>query len=366
MFVPDESQESTPQGVASPQAAPADESLPPETLALGVSAAPMEDAGMGALEPAFDQAPGDEVFEDAGMQAFEPVLVDEVFEAPPAPQSEMQVPPKESMRGAPIFSAAAFEEPSPDVGLTHAQAPSHTPKAGANPEMVVLFITDERMSALWEYIDKVRSEIPQKIQNLYLARELLDDIEAARNELLNGRENYEEAERFVNEVAYRIAFTERLQNWSSTWGSILFVYEILWGAIFIWGLFRLGSTAFQPKAAPFTYILGSMVWGGVGGVTGALLALIKHITKYQDFDVQHRMWYLGSPIIGAVVGLFMYGVIQVGLFSMTDGNIVSPFIVYILSWLGGYQQNVLTDIIKRLLKTFEIGASPEENVNTSG
>ncbi len=337
-----------------------DEMAPPETLALGVSAAPTEDAGLGALEPAFDQSAGPETFDDAGMQAFEPVTTDEEFESQPASQAEIAMPPQEAMRGAPIFSPAAFEEPSPEAGLSHTDAPTRPEKVPASPEMISLFITDERVNALWECIDQVKKEVPVEIQNLYLARELLNDIESARNALLGGRENYEEAERLVDEVAYRLAFTKRLQGWSSTWGSILFIYETLWGILFIWGMFRLGENAFESGAAIFVYILSSIIWGGIGGITGALLALIKHITKYQDFDIQHRMWYLGSPVIGAVVGLFIYGVIQVGLFSMTNGNIVSPFIIYILAWLGGYQQNVLTDIIKRLLKTFEISSSEED------
>ncbi len=358
--LPDSPKREIPQEDLATAAPSSDEMAGPETLALGVFAAPTEDAGLGALEPDFDQSAGLESIDDAGMQAFEPVITDEEFESQPASQAEIAMPPQQAMRGAPIFSPAAFEEPSPEAGLLHPDAPKRLEKVPASPEMISLFITDERMNALWDYIDQIKKKVPMKIQNLYLARELLDDIESARNALLGGRGNYEEAERLVNEVAYRLAFTDRLQNWSSTWGSILFVYETLWGILFIWGMFRLGEIAFESDAVTFVYILSSVIWGGIGGITGALLALIKHITKYQDFDIQHRMWYLGSPVIGAVVGLFIYGVIQVGLFSITDGNIASPFIVYILAWLGGYQQNVLTDIIKRLLKTFEISSSEKD------
>lgn len=358
--LPDSPKREVPQEDLAAAVPSPDEMAQPETLALGVSTAPAEDAGLGALEPAFDQSAGFETFDDAGMQAFEPVTTNEEFESQPASQAEIAMPPQEAMRGAPIFSPAAFEEPSPDAGLSHPDAPTRPEKVPASPEMISLFITDERMNGLWDHIDHVEKEVPVKIPNLYLARELLNDIESARNALLSGRENYEEAKRFVDEAAYRLAFVDRLQYWSSTWGNILFVYETLWGLLFVWGMLRLGESAFEPGVAIFVYILSSIIWGGIGGITGALLSLIKHITKYQDFDIQYRMWYLGSPVIGAVVGLFIYGVIQVGLFSMTDGNIVSPFIVYILAWLGGYQQNVLTDIVKRLLKTFEISSSEKD------
>ncbi len=358
---------------------PADES-PPETpleeLALGVAPAPRgeappdEDAGMGALEPAYDLAQ-DEAFppeaEDAGLQAYEPVLMDEEFPEVQPAAAELTPPPQEAMRGAPIFSPAAFAEPSPDEGTKRPDMPEPETRREADPEMVAFFVTDERMNALWQRADTVQAEVPKKIQNLYLARQLLDAIQSARNALMAGREYFEEAERYVNEVDYRLAFGERLKAWSSSWGSLLFLYEVVWALVFVWGMFRLGDAAFAPAGSPFLYILSSMVWGGIGGVTGALLALIRHITKYQDFDIQHRMWYLGSPIMGVVVGLFMYGAIQVGLLSLTNnGSINSPFIIYVLAWLGGYQHNVFTDIVKRVIKAFEIAGGASEQQSASG
>ncbi len=345
---------------------PSEEEAAPEELALGVEAAPEKerDGGMGALEPTFDLAEGETPAEDGSLQAYEPVIVDEDFgEEPSAPDAEIAPPPEEAMRGAPVFSPAAFAEPAPSEGIPHPDMPAQKTKKPPAPEMVKLFLTNKRLEDLWDRVDRNHKQIPKHIQNLYLARELMDAIEAARNELLAGPENYEEAERFVNEVEYRVAFSERLQQWSSTWGTMLFVYEVIWALLFVWWMFRLGDAAFQPVGTPFLYIMGSMVWGGIGGITGALLALIRHITKYQDFDIQHRMWYIGSPIMGMVVGLFIYGSIQVGLLSLTNGNIDSPFIIYILSWLGGYQHNVFTDMVKRMLKAFEFGSGDAKQEN---
>ncbi|RMF49645.1 MAG: hypothetical protein D6755_02180, partial [Anaerolineae bacterium] len=286
----------------------ADEQPSEDELALGVVAAPEEgpppeeDGALGAFEPV-DSQPQDEVFpeDDEGLQAYEPVFPDEEFpELPPEPAVE-PVPPQL------LFSEAAFAEPSPTEGMPHPEMPEAVTTLAADPEMVAFFVTDERLNDLWQRVDSVQSQVPQKIQDLYLARQLLDSLQSARNALLAGRENFEEAERHVNEVTYRLAFSERLKEWSASWGSLLFVYEVLWALFFLWGMFRLGDMAFSSAGTPFLYILSSMVWGGIGGITGALLSLIKHITKYQDFDIQHRMWYLGSPIMGGVVGLFIYG-----------------------------------------------------------
>ncbi len=359
------SDETPPEEHRETELPPEEESIPEET-ALDVEAASEtgHDSGMGALEPAFDLAESEVSLEDGGLQAYEPVVADENFgEETPVPESEIASPPEEAMRGAPIFSPAAFVEPGPSEGSSHPDVPAQITKKPANPEMVKFFLTDERLEKLWVRVDKNRERIPDYIQNLYLARELMDAIEAARNELLNSPENYEEAERFVNEVEYRIAFSQRLQKWSNTWGTLLFLYEVMWALLFVWWMFRLGDAAFQPAGTPFVYIMSSMVWGGIGGITGALLALIRHITKYQDFDIQHRMWYVGSPVMGMVVGLFIYGSIQVGLLSLTNGNINSPFIIYILSWLGGYQHNVFTDMVKRMLKAFEFGSGDVKQQN---
>jgi hypothetical protein len=102
-----------------------------------------------------------------------------------------------------------------------------------------------------------------------------------------------------------------------------------------------------------TYLLTSMVWGGFGGVIGALLALTKHIAIEQDFDRQHTWWYFTSPPMGIGMGAVVYLFLHVGLFSIVgaDADIASPLVIYVFAWLAGYQQNVFTDLVKRMMKT---------------
>jgi hypothetical protein len=99
-----------------------------------------------------------------------------------------------------------------------------------------------------------------------------------------------------------------------------------------------------------------MVWGCLGGVIGLWYALVTHIAREQDFDPQHRMWYLNSPLMGIGVGAVSFAILRAGLLSVTGPGqtIASPFILYILAWLAGYQHNVFTDIIKRIMKVFKI------------
>jgi hypothetical protein len=73
------------------------------------------------------------------------------------------------------------------------------------------------------------------------------------------------------------------------------------------------------------------------------------------------MWYIASPIVGYGVGAVIFLIIRAGLLSLTGpGDISSPTIMYILAWLGGYQQNVFTDLLKRILKLFEVGNKDEK------
>jgi hypothetical protein len=39
-------------------------------------------------------------------------------------------------------------------------------------------------------------------------------------------------------------------------------------------------------------MIAKMICGGLGGVMGAWLALIKYVSQDQDFDKQHILWYV--------------------------------------------------------------------------
>lgn len=327
---------------------------------------PVADSGMSAREPEHDAPPPESALsEDAetlygsGMSAYEPILRDdELPQSPGVPLAPIQPPPPTARVGMPAFSPTAYADPSPIAAL----AGSPVPQQDANPEMTAYFVTDERLNVLWQRADNLIPQIRQKVHTLQIARQLLDQIQAGRNEMMAGRDRYEEAERFVNEVEYRIGLTELLKRWSFTWGLGLFFYELIWalglGAAIFWGL---GMPVFSNMASGMQYILAAMTWGGIGGVTGAWMALVKHIAREQDFDIQHTIWYLTSPPIGLITGLFVYLILQAGLISLTGtSNIQSPMIIYVLAWLTGYQQNVFTELVKRVLKVFEIGLTTPE------
>jgi hypothetical protein len=353
-----------------------DETRPEEVPLESVepSAAPREAAppaaetgrGMGASEPVFVSGEVPPLPKGArtpqlefggGMSASYPIIRDE--ETPPSPglpAEEMKRPPQEAMRGAPIFSAAAYELPGPTSGLGGQQPPELSAERVAKEEMITLLVPDKAVQALWTRADTAVETINSEINTLQIGRTLFDHIKSFRNEIMSGKDRYEEAERHLNEAEYRVAIIRRVKGWSAQYGLGLFFYEILWGVMVIAILFGgLGATVLEAGALNITYMVACMMFGGLGGAIGALFSLIKHISVDQDFDIQHRMWYLGSPIMGVGVGAVTYLIMKAGLLSISgpqdQGG--SPFVLYVLAFLAGYQHNIFTDIVKRVLKVFE-------------
>ncbi len=328
---------------------------------------PIEDHGMSAVEPVLsddelDPAPPEA---DSGMHATGPILPEEALTAEPP------LPPSTSTQGAPLFTAAAYQPPGPEAPDTDVAPPPIT-ELPSNPELVDELVTHQSLQALWKRAEHLQQRVNHEINNIDKARELLNQIQAARNYMLAGRDHYEEAERALNEVEYTLAFMQRVRKWSYSVGWKLLAYEVFWALILGVAMFVV-PMLLRRYAPLFGYTLQptdelnsvqwlidgfkSMFWGGLGGITGALYALWRHIAQEQDFDTQYTMWYITNPIMGIALGAFVYIVMQAGLIAMTAGalnamNSAAP--VFVLAWLSGFQQNVAYDIVRRLLKVFRI------------
>jgi hypothetical protein len=299
--------------------------------------------------------------EDHGLTAGEENEDVAVPDGAGAPAEAMVPPAAESAESLPPIREADDLTPTPTLGST-APVPGEVLQPDA--EMVAKFITDDRLNTLWKRADKVKLEVDEKVHTLDIARALLDQIMYARNYLLAGRHFFEEAERHVNEVEFRVSQNFKSRKWSILYGVPILIYEILIAVGLVLLFFYLGTSAFESFSEDLGGMLAAMIWGGLGGVAGAWLALIKHTSQEQDFDRQHTLWYLNSPFMGALIGAFIYWVMRAGLISLTGGDIKtidSPYIVYILAWLAGYQHNVFTSIVKRILKILEIGAEDTNN-----
>lgn len=350
-------------GSAAPQD-PAIPPAPPQGADRGLSTIKTEAELLAAAEASTPTLP--EAEEDKGMQAGN--SVDEgqgEAGGPGLPTAEIPLPPAESTAGAPPISPDLFAEPGPTAGMEGPSAPVQKDALPPDSQMVQLLVSDALLHSLWQRADQARNDVTQKIQTLEIARSLLDQIKYARNYLMAGRGYYEEAERHVNEVDYRVFQTEQSKRYSRVVGIPLFIYEILW-TVTLALLFYLNNRAiFSQSQTDLQYVIASMISGGIGGVMGAWFALVKHMAQDQDFDKQHSVWYLNSPLMGLGIGAFVYMVMRAGLISLTGSTsqtIASPYIIYVLAWLGGYQHNVFTVLVKRVIKVFvEPSTSAEES-----
>lgn len=135
---------------------------------------------------------------------------------------------------------------------------------------------------------------------------------------MTGKDHYEEAERFINEVEYRVELSGKMGGWTKVSGFRLFVYELACAVVsfvilFYW-MSCLGETYFLDTNPDFVFFVGCMMWGGIGGVIGALISLVKRIAIDQDFDRQHVMWYIGSLLVCYGVGAVVFLIIRTGCF----------------------------------------------------
>ena len=312
--------------------------LTPEELAdlLGGTFGPTEEE-ISAMSDTFE--------EEGGMSAAEPILKDSDIHEVDLPTGEMEIPTTTFVSG--------MESKGDQV-----EEPAHLDE---EKEMLAHFVTEKRLTQLWERIDIAQKEIKINVPNMPIAQELIKKLEKARNELLAGKRNYEEAERSISEVELRIAVVERAKG--DNWAAIaLFLYEIIWAALFT-SFFLMTSQA--TEITNIILVTSSAIWGGIGGIAGAFYALWKHVARDVDFSKQYYLWYITNPIMGLILGAFIYLAIQGGLLSMTAEtsiqDITSPFIIYLFAFIVGYQQNVAWGLVRRVVQVFQLSGGSERS-----
>lgn len=257
---------------------------------------------------------------------------------------------------------------APAPGIVHAGGEVQHETQSAENAMIELLVTDDDMLAMWRRAEQAQNTVKRQISTLYIARPLLNHIQAARNELMAGKANYEDAERHINEVEFRVQLSIQLDKLAKTTIPRLYIYLASWFVLTLALLFILGENIFSAKGSSLYFLAGSMLWGGLGGLIGALMPLIKHFSVEQDFAPRHTWWYITSPFVGSVMGAIIYLFMMLGSLSITSGDISSPVITYILAGLAGYQHKVFTNLVKRMLKVLEFEDKEEagEPKTTSG
>lgn len=270
----------------------------------------------------------------------------------------------------PILPEEQFEL---TVGLQNTKLKDDENLAGNKQSKLV---SDEDAKVLWKAIESLEDRIINEVNNLSLGKHLITQLVQARSHLQNGIGEFDKAAGLAAEVEYRLVFIQKVRASSRKIGIPLLIYEVVWVGALLFLLYWINFVGLQSAAVNETnvfdiqIILNSLIWGGFGGVVGALYALWKHIAKEQDFDAQYALWYVTNPILGLALGGFVYLLIQAGFLSLTAGasngeTINSAAVIYVFAWICGFKQNVIYEIVRRILDVFRVDGKDIETESQS-
>ena len=207
------------------------------------------------------------------------------------------------------------------------------------------------------------------------ADHMLTLLQEARQILLESPENYGAAEYRMAQVRSTISRMRESRQQSAHLAPRVFIYELVWLALLLMGLVfaaplagmltRAGSITGATASDLFPF-WNTLMWGGIGGVIGALYALWWHVSDQQDFDRQYVMWYLVQPIMGVVLGGIVFLLLTGGFLILqikpSDPNAGARLLPYLVAVLAGFRQNFIYNQFDRLISLF----APSGNQKSGG
>ncbi len=368
------------QKSAERQAEPSPEETPSGAVRRETPAKTEETTVEAPAEPSPEPSPTAAKEED--MEAIAETLLKEAAlpptsaEPPGPPPSPVYTSPPD-LRPAGVLMEHPMEvsvaPPGPGIG-----APTGIPEPEAevtptlSPEEVRERIASERFREVDELIDRLYDEVPRVLaNNKPLADEALQSLRTARAILWTAPEQLVDAEYRVNQVKALVTRYRQSEEWGRVYGTRLLIYEIAWLFVLLTGfvLLQLGQTrllgwvnsqlgpgadtTFTAVIVPF---LTALMWGGIGGVVGALYSLWWHVSHLQDFDKRYTMWYLVQPIMGFILGGLVFLIIGTG-FLVLQGTVPSPenargiqLFPPLVAALGGFRQKFVYELLERIIR----------------
>jgi hypothetical protein len=219
-------------------------------------------------------------------------------------------------------------------------------------ELVNMLVPDGRLVTLWMEIDSVEAQVANTLHLSYKGgTDLLDRLAAARNFLMNDRDNFEEAERQVAEVKFRLAALKRSRLLEQS--EVILLYLLVFMIVVVVGLLATGNlgAVITGKGTPAENLVWTILLGGMGGITGALYGLWTHVARDRDYDPQFALWYYSNPLMGLLLGGLAYILMQVGILAVSGGEPItpSPYTTWVLAFAVGFQQNLAFSLLNTIL-----------------
>ena len=302
--------------------------------------------------------------EDGSLGALGPLLPEDIEAVHvPAPIVEPELP---TANPGPTFSTLDRIHEKAEDSLPPFLRSTNSQDA---PRQRNLLVSDIRVNWLFEKAEQLQGRINREIDNPHLSKLLFEQIGLVRHQSIESREQFEEAERVLNEVENRIHLAEQVRAWSASVRSRLILYEVAILIILGAGLLFLPewlenlADRFLGGQDPsiiksLEVIVRSMFYGGLGGLLGALIGLRTHRQLEEDVDRSWAIWYIATPFMGLVLGAFLFLATRAGLlllFPSSSGQIAEAWFLYAVSFVLGFQQNIAYDVIERILRIFGAG-----------
>lgn len=259
------------------------------------------------------------------------------------------------------------EKPVPAEEVSEASVPPEE-------EAVLERIGRRRPLELASEIDELYKVIVAELSTREkLAEKALSFLQEARDTLLEDPRNYDVAELKVHQARAILQRVRDSRTWGSTYGLRLLAYELAWLAVLLAMLIfekpiALGLSSlwqFTGTVTGMTMLFPmwtTMLWGGIGGVVGALYSLHWHVSVLQDFDKNHWMYYVVHPIMGIILGGIIYLIASAGFLAM--GADVTRLNEEHLRWLpaliaclAGFRQKFAYELLDRIMEV--LGRKPE-------
>ena len=297
----------------------------------------------------------------------------DMVESPPA-EEEADVTPARLHPAGTLVETPMEVTVSPP--LSTEESPYHIPEpaeseATLSREEIVLRISQEHFDRLEKEISQLYEDIPRYLStNKKAADEALASLREARELLWGAPERLVDAEYNVNQVKTVLQRFQQYVEWGRVYGYRLLAYEVcclvvflgaflavqIWQApIMSWlkGIVGTGSTTYIDVLIPF---LTSLMWGGIGGVVGALYSLWWHVAHEQDFDKRYNMWYLIQPLMGFILGGIVFLIITTGFLALegtvptTESSRGVQMFPALVAVLGGFRQQFVYELLERIIR----------------
>lgn len=273
-----------------------------------------------------------------------------------------------SMSFQPIEDAGSFEPPVESPGAGFKVEPVTIVKQRLSDEEVARKIGPERVEALSKRIDDLYSQVAGgAITGAATAGECMLYLRKARDKELEDPRQYDEAEYLVNVAAYMVTHATQVRQWSYTYGTVIFIYGLIWLGLFsaalvldellvVW--FRTFNPSVPATAQTMMDVFApyeTIVWGGVGGILGLLYSLYKHVSN-RDFDRQFVIWYFIQPFMGMLTGAIVHLFIVAGLFTLLGAESEAFKAFGALAAIAfAFRQNYLYAWLEALVKRLQPG-----------